>query len=121
MADWPILSALLIVPLFGAFLILIIRGEKAQAERNIRYVALYTTLVNFVLSIILWRMFEVGAAGFQLVEEYPWIGDSISFKLGVDGISLLLVVLTAFLRRWGLAAPGASVDSSAPSSGGGLT
>ena len=97
MADWPILSALLIVPLFGAFLILVIKGEKEQADRNIRYVALYTTLVNFVLAIVLWRMFEVGEAGFQLVEDYPWIGDSIRFKLGVDGISLLLVVLTAFL------------------------
>jgi len=97
MADWPILSALLIVPLFGALLILIIRGEKEQADRNVRHVALYTTLVNFVLALVLWRMFEVGEAGFQLVEDHRWIGESIRFKLGVDGISLFFVVLSAFL------------------------
>ena len=97
MPDWPILSALLIVPLFGALLILFIRGEKEQAERNIRHVALYATLVNFLLALFLWHLFDVGEAGFQFVEDHPWIGESIRYKLGVDGISLFLIVLTAFL------------------------
>ncbi len=97
MADWPILSALLLVPLFGALLILTIRGDSEQAKKNIRYVALFTTLAEFVLVILMWSMFEVGEAGFQLIEDHAWIGESIRYKLGVDGISMLLVVLTAFL------------------------
>ncbi|GER03083.1 hypothetical protein JCM17846_07650 [Iodidimonas nitroreducens] len=97
MADWPILTALLLVPLFGALLILSIRGESDQVKQNIRYVAMFTTLAELLLAVIMWIMFDVGEAGFQLVEDHAWIGESIRYKLGVDGISMLFIVLTAFL------------------------
>ncbi len=110
MADWPILTALLLVPLFGALLILTIRGESEQARKNIRYVAFFTTLAELILAIIMWSMFEVGEAGFQLIEDHAWIGESIRYKLGVDGISMLLVVLTAFLMPFCILASWESVQ-----------
>ncbi|RMF12531.1 MAG: NADH-quinone oxidoreductase subunit M, partial [Alphaproteobacteria bacterium] len=97
MADWPLLSTLLVVPLFGVVLILLIRGESDQVERNTRHVALYATLVDLLLALLLWARFDPTAPGFQFVEDHPWIGETIRFKLGVDGISLFFVVLTAFL------------------------
>ncbi|GGO05947.1 NADH-quinone oxidoreductase subunit M [Iodidimonas muriae] len=97
MADWPILTALLLVPLFGALLILTIRGDSEQAQQNIRYVALFTTLAELLLAVIMWGMFDVGEAGFQLVESHAWIGENIRYKMGVDGISMLFIVLSAFL------------------------
>ena len=96
-ASWPILSTLLLVPLFGALLILLVRGEPEQVDRNVRHVALYATLVNFLLAILLWIQFDPAKSGFQFLEDYRWIGETIHFKLGVDGISLFFVVLTAFL------------------------
>ncbi|GAB4119335.1 MAG: NADH-quinone oxidoreductase subunit M [Rhodothalassiaceae bacterium] len=97
MSGWPILSALLLVPLFGALLILTIRGEREEARRNIRYVALFTTLAEFALALMLWAAFDRGEAGFQFVEDHAWIGESIRYKLGVDGISMPFILLTAFL------------------------
>ncbi len=96
-ASWPILSTLLLVPLFGALLILLVRGEPEQVDRNVRHVALYATLVNFLLAILLWIQFDPANPGFQFLEDHRWIGETIHFKLGVDGISLFFVVLTAFL------------------------
>ncbi len=97
MADWPLLSTLLVVPLFGVLLILLIRGEPEQVDRNTRHVALYATLVDLLLALLLWLRFDPQASGFQFLEDHAWIGETIRFKLGVDGISLFFVVLTAFL------------------------
>ena len=97
-AEWPLLSTMLVVPLFGVLLILGIRSEDEERQnRQIRYVALYATAGNFILALWLWLQFDPTTADFQWVEDYPWIGESIRYKLGVDGISILFVVLTAFL------------------------
>ncbi len=97
MVDWPILSVMLLVPVIGALIMLMVRGDDDLAKRNIRYVALWSTLVTFVLSLVLWANFDPSTPDFQFVEKYPWLGDAISFHLGVDGISILFIVLTAFL------------------------
>jgi len=93
MAGWPILSIITFVPLVGALLLLIVRGD----DRSVRMIALVTTLVDFVLSLLLWLNFDTGTAAFQFVETSSWIGAGIGYKMGVDGISVLFVVLTAFL------------------------
>src|SRR6185295_738588 len=80
-------------PLVGALLLLIVRGD----DRSVRMIALVTTLVDFVLSLLLWLNFDTGTAAFQFVETSSWIGAGIGYKMGVDGISVLFVVLTAFL------------------------
>ena len=94
---WPILSIVTFLPTVGALLILIIRGDDAVARRNIYYIALWTTVVTFVVSIFIWTGFDNSDPGFQFVEEAPWLGGKIAYKMGVDGISMLFVILTTFL------------------------
>ncbi len=97
MLGFPILSLMLLVPLVGVALILLIGGEEKIVRRNSRSVALIATLFNFILSIAMWLSFDPSTSAFQMVEHHPWIGDKIAYHLGVDGISLLFVVLTAFI------------------------
>lgn len=93
-----LLSLMMIMPVLGSLILLIIRHQDAEIEkRNIRSVALLTTLVTFLMSLVLWAGFDSSSADFQFVEQYRWIGDDISYYVGVDGISMLFVVLTAFL------------------------
>ncbi len=94
--SWPILSTVTFLPLLGALLIVLLRGNDESAFRNARYIALWTTLITFALSLILWRDFDPTTAQFQFVELRPWLGP-ISFHMGVDGISMPFVLLTTFL------------------------
>ncbi len=97
MTDWPILSTVTFLPLVGAFLILLIRDEGTAARRNIRNVALLTTVFTFVLSLFIWAGFDTNYPGFQMVEKADWLEAGISYHMGVDGISMLFVILTTFL------------------------
>ncbi|MFC3693462.1 NADH-quinone oxidoreductase subunit M [Chenggangzhangella methanolivorans] len=97
MTDWPILSLLTFLPLVGVFFLLMIRGTDDASLGNIRHVALWTTVVNFIVSCVLWAKFDFNAAGFQFVEQADWLGGAITYKMGVDGISTPFVILTAFL------------------------
>src|SRR5690606_12909558 len=97
MTDWPILSVITFLPLVGALFILLIRGEEEIVNRNARQVALWTTLITFVLSLTLWFGFDRSTAAFQFVERVEWISGAIAYHMGVDGISVLFVLLTTFL------------------------
>jgi NADH-quinone oxidoreductase subunit M len=97
LTDWPILSTVTFLPLLGALFVLTIRGDDDVSRRNIFHVSLWTTAVTFVLAIIVWIQFDPADAGFQMVEESAWLGGSINYRMGVDGISVLFVVLTALL------------------------
>ena len=94
--SWPILSTVTFLPLLGALLIVALRGNDEAASRNARFIALWTTLVTFVLSLLLWRDFDPTTAQFQFVEQRAWLGP-IKFHMGVDGISLPFVLLTTLL------------------------
>ncbi len=94
---WPILSAIIFLPMLGALFILAIRGEDEIAIRNARYVALWTTMITFLLSLVIWIEFDPTTHVFQFEEQRDWLGASISYRLGVDGISMLFVILTTFL------------------------
>ena len=89
-----ILTLLTWLPVLGAAILLF---TPKTALNAIRWIALATTLVVFVLSLALWQAFDASSAGFQFVVNMPWIGDSIGYRVGVDGISVLFVVLTALL------------------------
>jgi len=93
---WPILSTITFLPLLGALLIAALRGRDEAASRNARFIALWTALVTFALSLLLWRDFDPSTAQFQFVEQRAWLG-VIKFHMGVDGISLPFVLLTALL------------------------
>ncbi|MBB4001704.1 NADH-quinone oxidoreductase subunit M [Aurantimonas endophytica] len=97
MTDWPILSTVTFLPLVGALLILFIRDDNDLARRNIRAVALWTTAFTFILSLWIWVDFDPTVAGFQMVEQADWLGGGITYHMGVDGISMLFVILTTFL------------------------
>lgn len=97
MTDWPILSTVTFLPLVGVVLILLIKDDGETAKRNIRNVALFTTLFVFVLSLIIWAGFDNSNSGFQMEEKISWLGGGINYHMGVDGISVLFVVLSGFL------------------------
>jgi len=98
MSNLPILSLLTFLPLVGAVFILTIRGDEAIVARNARYVALWTSTITFFLSLFLWFRFDISTAQFQFVEKVDWMPDfGISYHLGVDGISVLFVLLTTLL------------------------
>jgi NADH-quinone oxidoreductase subunit M len=89
-----LLSLITFFPLVGALAIALLNKE---AKGNARWIALYTTLFTLGAAVYMWNQFDPGNAGFQFVEEMDWLGGSIRYKMGVDGISMLFVVLTAFL------------------------
>ena len=96
MTSWPILSVVTFLPLAGALFIAFLR-EDAAGVRNARWVALWTTLVTFIVSLILVWRFDPSTADFQFLEKRPWLGGAITYSMGVDGISLPFVVLTTAL------------------------
>jgi NADH-quinone oxidoreductase subunit M len=98
MTGWPILSTLTFLPLVGAALLLFIRDDGSEAARsNIRWISLITTVFVFLLSLLLWAGFDKADPGFQFVERAEWLDSGIAYHMGVDGISVLFVILTTFL------------------------
>ncbi|HSD34145.1 MAG TPA: NADH-quinone oxidoreductase subunit M [Alphaproteobacteria bacterium] len=98
MTSFPILSVITFLPLFGVMFILFTNGEPALVARNARYVALWTSLVTFVLSLYVLFSFDAGTADFQHVEQFDWMRDfGIVYRMGVDGISLPFVLLSTVL------------------------
>ena len=95
--NWPILSLVTFLPVFGAlFIMLAVRGNGALAKGTARWVAMWTTLVTFAISLVLVWRFDAGSAEFQFVEKHPWLGIA-NYHMGVDGISLPFVILTTAL------------------------
>lgn len=97
MTAWPILSLVTFLPLVGVLLILFIKDDSENARRNIRAIALLTTTFTFIISVFIWTGFDNSQAGFQFVEKAAWLDSGISYHMGVDGISMLFVILTTFL------------------------
>lgn len=95
--SWPVLSVTTFLPLVGALFILGIQGDDAAARRNARWVALWTTIVTFAVSLVLVWRFDAASSEFQFVEKAPWLGGAINYHMGVDGISLPFVILTTAL------------------------
>jgi len=95
--SWPILSVVTFLPLAGVLFILLLRGGDEHAARNARWVALWTTLITFATSLLLLWHFDPSLAEFQFVEKQPWLGGATAYHMGLDGISLPLVILTTFL------------------------
>tara|TARA_Y100000590_G_scaffold140121_1_gene160668 strand:- start:20906 stop:22408 length:1503 start_codon:yes stop_codon:yes gene_type:complete len=95
--NFPILSAIIFIPLIGALFILVTRGEQNNVIKNSKYVAIFSSLANFLLSIFLWFSFDASISDFQFVEQKNWINGFITFQLGIDGISILFILLTTFI------------------------
>ncbi len=95
--NWPILSVVTFLPLFGALLVaLLARGETWVARGTARWIALWTTLITFAVSVVMAWRFDPASPEFQYVEKHPWLGVAF-YHIGVDGISLPFVILTTAL------------------------
>jgi len=98
MIDWPILTLVTFLPLVGAVVILLTRDDSEAGIRNIRNVALVVTVFTFLFALVfVWGSFDNANPGFQLVERREWLSTGIAYYMGVDGISMLFVILTTFL------------------------
>ena len=96
--DWPILSLVTFLPIVGCFFILLTRGDEATVARNSRYIALWTSVPTFLISLLIWVKFDPSTANFQMTESVEWIaGTNIGYRMGVDGISIFFVLLSTLL------------------------
>ena len=95
--NFPILSSITFIPLIGAFFVFLTREEKKERNKGAVYVSIFTSFVNFFLTLFLWYSFDKTTYDFQFVEEFFWISGFIKFKFGIDGISILFILLTAFI------------------------
>ncbi len=93
--DFPILSTLIFLPLVSSFFIFLSRGQKNN--NSAIYISLFSSLATFILSLFVWYSMDYTSADFQFLEEQSWINDFIKFKLGIDGISILFIVLTTLI------------------------
>jgi NADH-quinone oxidoreductase subunit M len=97
-AGFPILSLVTFLPLAGAFIVLMVRGDEETVARNARWTALWTSLITFALSLVLWARFDKTSAEFQFVERMEWLPDfGVAYHMGLDGISVLFVLLSTLL------------------------
>jgi NADH-quinone oxidoreductase subunit M len=110
MASWPILSITTFLPLVGALFIALLDGGSESGKRNARWVALWTTLVTFAISVILIQRFDSSTAEFQFIEKQPWLAGAITYHMGVDGISLPFVILTTALMPFCIVASWQSIQ-----------
>ena len=97
-AGFPLLSLLTWLPLAGCIAIMAVRGDEATVASNARWAALWTSLIVFGLSLILWFRFDQANPGFQFQENVPWMPEfGVGYRMGVDGISVLFVLLSTAL------------------------
>ena len=93
--SFPILSSLIVLPTIGAIFILF--GRSSKNYNSAKYISLFVALANFVLSLYLWYAFDKTNTAFQFIEERVWLKDFINYKVGIDGISILFIILTTFI------------------------
>ncbi len=95
--NWPLLSVVTFLPLVGALSLVFTGSDEAATTRRARYTALWTTLATFLVSVLIPLNFTLAEPGFQLLENHAWLGGIANYRMGVDGISMPLVMLTTFL------------------------
>ncbi|HML11278.1 MAG TPA: NADH-quinone oxidoreductase subunit M [Stellaceae bacterium] len=100
MSHWPLLSLVTFLPLVGVGFIMTTRGEAEIVARNAKNIALSTSIIVFLLSLLLWVYFDPSTAAFQFVEQARWVkigGFEVNYHMGIDGISLFFVLLSTLL------------------------
>jgi NADH-quinone oxidoreductase subunit M len=97
-AGFPVLSLVTFLPLVGVAILATLRGTDAATDQNARWTALWTSLLTFLISLVLWTRFDLREAGYQFTEKSDWLPDyGIGYRMGVDGISVLFVLLSTAL------------------------
>jgi len=95
--NFPILSAIIFIPLIGALFIFATRGEQKNVEKNSQYIAVFSSVTNFFIALFIWYSFDTSTAEFQFIENKNWIDGFVNFQIGIDGISILFILLTTFI------------------------
>ncbi len=112
-----ILSLITFAPLLGVAAILLIRafgnGDDAKSVDAVKWIAFVTTLATLALSVLLVAQYDPANPGFQFVEDHAWFA-GLHYRMGVDGISILFVLLTAFLLPICIAASWTTIDKRVP-------
>ena len=93
--NFPFLSSLILLPTVGGLFILFSRSSSNY--NGAKYISLFISLANFFLSLYLWYVFDSNSSEFQFVEERIWLKGFINYKVGIDGISILFIILTTFI------------------------
>ena len=93
--NFPILSTLIFLPMVSALFIFLSKEQKNNSSAT--YISLFSSIATFVLSLFVWYSLDLSSPEFQFIEEKSWVNDYIKFKLGVDGISILFIVLTTLI------------------------
>ena len=97
MLDWPVLSFTIFLPFLGALIIIFIK-ETEDSINNIKWAALCVSLGTFILTCLIWFLFDKSNPNYQFIEKYHWFSDfKFYYHIGVDGISLFLILLSSFL------------------------
>ncbi len=94
--DFPILSSLILLPILGAVFIFFSKS-KSNSHQSSKYLSIFVSLANFILALYLWYLFDTTSSDFQFLEDRSWIKGFINYKVGIDGISILFVILTTFI------------------------
>ena len=94
--NFPILSSLVLLPSIGALFIFFSKSSNEKYQSS-KYIALFISIANFLLSLYLWSVFDKSATEFQYVENREWLSGYVNYKVGVDGISILFILLTTFI------------------------
>ena len=95
--DFPILSSIILLPTVGALFIILSRSSQSSNFQSSKYVALFASFANFFISIYLWYIFDPSIAEFQFVENRVWLRGFINYKVGIDGISILFIILSTLI------------------------
>ena len=95
--DFPILSSLILLPLVGSLFILFVKSDISKSYQSSKYVALFTSFVNFLISVYLWYLFDNSISQFQFIEDKEWLRGFVNYKVGIDGISILFILLTTLI------------------------
>ena len=112
--SFPILSVIILLPLVACFWVLLAPGAEDARASNARGTALVVTLIELVLAVILWREFDTSTAAFQFVERIDLFAPFLSWHLGIDGIALMLIVLSTFLMPFCILASWESIGKRVP-------
>ncbi len=111
MSSWPLLSVIIFLPLVGGLIILLIK-EDSSSFVNIRLAALWSSLGSFILSCLLWFEFDSSKSSYQFVEKIIWFDDfNFNYHIGVDGISIFMIILSTFLTPLCILASWKSIQS----------
>ena len=95
--NFPILSSLILLPLVGSLFVLFIKDNASKNYQNSKYVALFVSFANFLISIYLWYLFDNSTSEFQFIENKQWLKGFVNYKVGIDGISILFILLTTLI------------------------